>query len=145
MSYPFDQLTALGGANQQLALKFVDMLRASGQRQASIASHAFSALTEQGEGFTPGAIRFPDLTGLFKEIEASRQATIVDAKTAIDDWRENVGTAISAEAGQQQWTNALQAWSQLFVTPFGGSVTKTEATDNAPLVTTARTKVQAAV
>ena len=120
MSAPFDQLTTLAGANQTLALKLFEALRAAGQRQASIASHAFSAATQQKDGFGPG-IGFPDFSDVLKEIEQSRQAAVADTKQAIEEWRTATGGAFSIEEGQQQVTNALQGWSRLFLVPWSNA------------------------
>lgn len=140
MSYPFDQMTAIAGANQKLAMALVDLLRASGERQAAIVQHAFAAHTPSAETaaetqaftvpFTTPAL--PDVSALLKEVEEDRKAALTDAHAAFEDWRANVGGAMTVDTGQQQWANAVQAWSQLFVAPLGGPAWATTPGKAAP-------------
>ena len=46
MTFPLDQVVAIAGANRQLALRFFDIARTTGARQAAIGAHALGAFFE---------------------------------------------------------------------------------------------------
>src|SRR3546814_13531040 len=49
MTFPLDQVVAIAGANRQLALRFFDIARTTGARQAAIGAHAMGAFFEPGK------------------------------------------------------------------------------------------------
>src|SRR3546814_16329939 len=49
MTFPLDQVVAIAGANRQLAMRFFDIARTAGARQAPIGAHALGAFFAPGK------------------------------------------------------------------------------------------------
>ena len=123
MSYPFDQIIALAGANRELAITYTRILSSSGERQAAIATRAFGLLAGQGEdkGATTLTPNFVGLTEIWRELEESRKTSLEDGKAAFEAWRKACGDGFSPDQAQQQLRSTVETWSSLFVAPLGGN------------------------
>lgn len=125
MTYPFDQVAAFAGANSELAQKFFDIARASGERQAKIGAEVVNTITDQAKNLKPGVPAFftpVGFTDVFREAEQSRQAAIADTRAAVEAWQAKIRDLFSTEEGQKQATSAFQTWSQFFLTPLTAAV-----------------------
>lgn len=106
MTFPFDQVVAIAGANRQLALKFFDIARTTGARQAAIGAHAMSAL------FDPGK-----LSEVAQEAEQNRLALVADTKAAFEEWQESAGDLLSPESETAQLAVAFEPLRAFFLSP----------------------------
>ncbi|WP_254908109.1 hypothetical protein [Sphingobium sp. GW456-12-10-14-TSB1] len=106
MTFPFDQVVAIAGANRQLALKFFDIARTTGARQAAIGAHAMSAL------FDPGKV-----SEVAQEAEQNRLALIADTKAAFEEWQESAGDLLSPESETAQLAVAFEPLRAFFLSP----------------------------
>lgn len=124
MTYPFDQLTALATANQKFALRFGNIAREAGQRQAQIAIHAFAAATARAGDpavQSPTMLHPSGFSRVCEEAEQARQASAAETKAAVEEWWAAVGGLLSAEAAQRQIAHAYEAWGRLFASPIVGA------------------------
>jgi len=113
MSYPFDQWTTVAGANRDLLLKYAEIMRHAGERQASIATHTLAILSpKNGEQAQP--VQAPNFSGfseIWQEIEQNRQATMEETRAAFKAWQADVGHCFEADAGRQQLAAAFETWT----------------------------------
>lgn len=116
MTYPFDQISALGKANGQLALALVQIARDSGEGYVQIGSKAATAVFDQFKGMKPGSLpglNSESTTSLFSEVEKNREASAAKIKTAFDEWQGCCKDVLSqAAGGPQQFTDSVQNWFQ---------------------------------
>src|SRR3546814_14517461 len=87
MTFPLDQVVAIAGANRQLALRFLDIARTPGARQAAVGAHALGAFFEPG--------RFCEVA---QEVEQNRLDLATDTKAAFEEWTETAGDLFRSEA-----------------------------------------------
>lgn len=107
MTFPLEQALVLADANRQFALKFFDIVRTSGVRQAAIGAHALAAV------FDPGK-----LSGVAQEIEQNRQTQVAETRAALEEWQESAGYLFSPEDETVQLAIALEPWRALLLSPF---------------------------
>src|SRR3546814_2822475 len=93
MTFPLDQVVAIAGANRQLALRFFDIARTTGARQAAIGAHALGAFFEPG--------KFSEVA---QEVEQNRLALATDTKAAFEEWQETAGDLFSPESEDRKST-----------------------------------------
>src|SRR3546814_9450027 len=84
MTFPLDQVVAIAGANRQLALRFFDIARTTGARQAAIGAHALGAFFEPG-----------NFSEVAQEVEQNRLALATDTQAAFEEWQETAGVLFS--------------------------------------------------
>ena len=106
MTFPLDQVLAVAGANRQLALKFFDIARTTGARQAAIGAHALGAFLKPGK-----------LSEVAQEVEQNRQALIADTKAAFEEWQETAGDLFSPESETAQLSVAFAPLRTFFLSP----------------------------
>ena len=106
MTFPLDQVVAIAGANRQLALKFFDIARTPGARQAAIGAHALGAFFEPG--------KFSEVA---QEAEQNRLVLIADTKAALEEWQESAGDLFSPESETTQLAVALEPLRAFFLSP----------------------------
>ncbi|WP_379486040.1 hypothetical protein [Novosphingobium soli] len=97
---------AIAGANRQLALKFFDIARTTGARQAAIGAHALGAFFEPG--------KFSEVA---QEAEQNRLVLIADTKAALEEWQESAGDLFSPESETTQLAVALEPLRAFFLSP----------------------------
>lgn len=124
MTYPIDQLTALASANQKLAIRFANIAREAGQRQAQIAIHAVSAaMARDGDSSAqaPTLLHPAGFSRICEEAEQARQASVAETRAAVEEWWAGAGSLFSPEAAQRQVAGAYEAWGRLFASPTLGA------------------------
>lgn len=133
MTYPFDQITSLGKANGQLVVALAGIARDNAETYAQISGKAATAMFEQFKGLKPGAppsFSSEPVTGLFGEIEKSREASVAKTKAAFDEWQGCCKDVLSQVAGgQQDLAQSVQTWFQPLFKPFA---TEPEKAANVP-------------
>jgi hypothetical protein len=108
MSYPFDQFTALAGANQKLGLALADATRAVAERQFQATTQGLAAITGQ-DGPDKG---MESVTRILLETESNRQAWLAESRAAFDAWQDSVLQAVSVEDAQAYFGKAIDAWTR---------------------------------
>src|SRR3546814_11137557 len=83
MTFPLDQVVAIAGDNRQLALRFFDIARTTGARQAAIGAPALGAVFEPG-----------NFSELAQEVQQTRLALATATTTAFAARQENAGDRI---------------------------------------------------
>ncbi|WP_065846088.1 hypothetical protein [Sphingobium sp. Ndbn-10] len=106
MTFPLDQVVAIAGANRQLALRFFDIARTTGARQAAIGAHALGAFFEPG--------RFSEVA---QEVEQNRLALATDTKAAFEEWQETAGDLFSPESETAQLSVVFEPLRAFFLSP----------------------------
>ncbi|PZU62641.1 hypothetical protein [Sphingobium sp.] len=117
MTYPFDQISALGKANGQFATTLAQVARESGETYVKVSGKAASTIFDQFKEFKPGtsvpAFKSDELTGLIGEIEKRHVEASARIRSAFEDWQGAVKDAFSqATEGQQALTEKLTVWFQ---------------------------------
>ncbi|MDF0543953.1 hypothetical protein PX699_16495 [Sphingobium sp. H39-3-25] len=116
MTYPFDQIAALGKANGQFATVLAQIARESGETYVQISSKAATTIFDQFKEFKPGsvpALKGEQFTGLLGEIEKRHENASTRIKSAFEEWQGAVKDAFSqATEGQQAFTEKLGVWFQ---------------------------------
>ncbi|WP_404477680.1 hypothetical protein [Novosphingobium sp. BL-52-GroH] len=130
MSYPVDQYTALAKANGQFLLKLTEIARVSGENYAQLGGKAVATYLDQLKELKPGSV--PSLasggvTGLFSEVEKSREASLGKIKAAFDEWQGCCQGVLSQVASPQELTGAVQAWFQPLLTMSASGLEKVKA------------------
>lgn len=113
MSYPFDQLTTLAGANRDLFLKCAEIVQQATARQAGIATRSVAALSPKDDAQV-GAARTPNYAGfseIWRDAEQSRQKATEETRAAVKNWQESVGSCFAAEPAGQQVAAAFETWT----------------------------------
>lgn len=106
MAFPLGQVAAVAGANRQLALKFFDIARTTGARQAAIGAHALGAFFEPGK-----------LSEVAQEVEQNRQTLIAETRAACEEWQETAGDIFSPESETAQMFVAFEPLRTFFLSP----------------------------
>lgn len=116
MTYPFDQISALGKANGQLATTLAQIARESGEAYVQIGGKAATAVFDQFKEFKPGSV--PAFNGeqiqdVFGEIEKCRENSAVRVQAAFAEWQDSCKDLLSQAAGDHQaFSQNLSAWLQ---------------------------------
>lgn len=119
MSYPVDQFTALAKANGQFLLKLTEIARVSGENYAQLGGKAVATYFDQLKELKPGSVpsfASEGVTGLFSDVEKSREASLGEIKSAFDEWQGCCKEVLSQAANPQELTGAVQAWFQPLLT-----------------------------
>ena len=106
MTFPLDQFVAIAGANRQLALKFLDIARTTGARQAAIGAQALGAFLEPG--------KFAEVA---QEVEQNRLALIAETNAAFEEWQESAGDLFSPESETAQLSVVFEPLRAFFLSP----------------------------
>ncbi|PNQ03428.1 MULTISPECIES: hypothetical protein [unclassified Sphingobium] len=116
MTYPFDQISALGKTNGQFATSLAQIARESGEAYAQIGSKAATAMFDQFKELKPGkapVFRSEPVTGFFDAIEKSREESVAKIKAAFDAWQAGCQEVFAqAGTGQQAFAETVTAWFQ---------------------------------
>ena len=116
MTYPFDQIGALGKANAQFAAELAQILREGGERYLQASGAARAAVFDQFREVKPGtvpAFKADALTAFFGEIEECRKDSTAKLQSAFDAWQGYCKDALSkAVDGQQNFAGSLTGWLQ---------------------------------
>lgn len=121
MTSPFEQIASLGKANGQLAVTLASIARDNAETYAKISGQAATAIFDQFKELKPGVVpsfSSEPITGLFGEIEKSREASVAKTKAAFEEWQGCCKDVLSeAAGGQQDLTQSVQSWFQPLFKP----------------------------
>lgn len=118
MTYPIDQIVALTKANGQLALKLADIARTAGEDYAQIGGKAVAAFADQCKALKPmtaPAFGGEAVSGLFGEMEKSREASLARTKAAFDEWQDRCRHVFADADAPRELANGVQRWFQPFL------------------------------
>jgi hypothetical protein len=114
MTYPFDQIAALGKANGQLVVALVNIGRENSETYARIGGKTTSALVDQFKDWKLGTV--PDfksepLTICYSEFQSCGEDAVSRIKSAFDEWQECSRDALTQAAeGQQGFVQTWASW-----------------------------------
>jgi hypothetical protein len=138
MSYPVEQILALTRVIGQFALKLAEIARTAGQDYAQTGAKATAAFVEQFKELKPGtvpAFNGEGISGLFGDLEKSREESLAKAKAAFDEWQGSYKDLLSQGTGQKELTDAVQSWFQPLLKTFAAEPEKAKAPARAPAKT----------
>ncbi|EPR10990.1 hypothetical protein M527_04565 [Sphingobium indicum IP26] len=135
MTYPFDQISALGKANGQLVVALAQIARESGQSYVEIGGKATTAVFDQFKELKPGTVpnlKSEPVMAFLGEIKSRWEESAAQIKLAFEEWQEGCRDLLSQAAdGQQAFVQSLAVMFQ----PSAQTPTEPDkaSTDSAPV------------